>query len=351
MAKRKRLTPPDPARVDAAGPLETKGMFTSYPNGVAPTRTRPSPPIADVAGDAATVAALEEVSETLSRARAEGRMVLDLPLDQIDAGYLVRDRVVADETEMTTLMASLRARGQQTPIEVTALADGRYGLISGWRRLTALRQLAKEDAKFGSVLALMRSPAEAADAYLAMVEENEIRVGLSYFERARIAAKAVEQGVYATEKAALLSLYHAASRAKRSKIRSFLTVVHALDGHLGFPGAMGERAGLTLAKALDGDPDLAGRLHKALKTAKPKDGEAELAVIQSVMQPEPPSKKSPKQGVSEPVLDQDEIGLAPRSISVSSGADGQLVLSGAGVTEALRPALMVWLKAWEERDL
>jgi hypothetical protein len=34
------------------------------------------------------------------------------------------------------------------------------------------------------------------EAYLAMVEENEIRVGLSFYERARIVARAAEAGVF-----------------------------------------------------------------------------------------------------------------------------------------------------------
>ena len=45
------------------------------------------------------------------------------------------------------------------------------------------------------------------DAYVAMVEENEIRVGLSFYERARIAAKSVEAGVYPDDRAALRALF------------------------------------------------------------------------------------------------------------------------------------------------
>ena len=156
-------------------------------------------------------------------------MVLELPLDAIEASYLVRDRLVMDADEMEALKASLVARGQQTPIDVADLGDGRFGLISGFRRLTALQDLAKTGGT-ETVLALLRRPDEASDTYLAMVEENEIRVGLSYYERARIGLKAVEQGVFPDTKKALLSLFHAASRAKRSKIRSFLNVVAALDG-------------------------------------------------------------------------------------------------------------------------
>ena len=112
-------------------------------------------------------------------------------------------------------------------------------------------QLTQEEGGTRQVLALLRHPSEASEAYLAMVEENEIRVGLSYFERARIATKATDQGVYDSDKAALLSLFAAASRAKRSKIRSFLSVVRQLDGVLRFPQALGERLGLQLSKKLE----------------------------------------------------------------------------------------------------
>ena len=156
---------------------------------------------------------------------------------------------------MAALRASLSARGQQTPIEVVATEQGGYGLISGWRRLTALTQLYKEtgDARFSTVLALVRRPVDAADAYVAMVEENEIRVGLSYFERARIVSRAVEEGVYTDIKSALNGLFRNGSRAKRSKIKSFLPVVEQLGPHLSYPAAIGERLGLALSQKLQAD--------------------------------------------------------------------------------------------------
>ena len=125
MAKRKRLTPPNPGYLDATPAPEAKSMFAAAP-------------IADVAREAASSAAIDEMAETLSRARTEGRMVLSLPLADIQLDYLVRDRTLVDDAEMTALMDSLRARGQQTPVEVTDLGGGRYGLISGWRRCQAL---------------------------------------------------------------------------------------------------------------------------------------------------------------------------------------------------------------------
>jgi ParB family transcriptional regulator, chromosome partitioning protein len=229
MAKRKRLTPADPDSFTPPMVLETKAYLRP---GITP------PPIAQVAGDASTTAALAEVSEVLATARAEGRLVQRLALTSIDAGYLVRDRLAGNQDEMQALMDSLRSHGQRTPIEVTEIAPGRYGLISGWRRITALTRLFTQtgDARYETVLALLRRPDTASDAYVAMVEENEVRLGLSYYERARIVALAVEHGVFGSDKAALQALFATASRAKRSKIGSFLDIYR----HLAQPAATAE---------------------------------------------------------------------------------------------------------------
>jgi len=117
MAKRKRLTPaqPDHFSITARAP-ETKSM-----TGPGLTAAPIVPPISQVAGEAATLAALDEVTEALRDARTQGRLIEALPLEAINAHYLVRDRLVLDDEEMDALMTSMRARGQQTPIEVTAL--------------------------------------------------------------------------------------------------------------------------------------------------------------------------------------------------------------------------------------
>ena len=90
----------------------------------APTLT-PAAPIARVAAEAAGAAALQEMAETLTRARDDGRMVLDLPLDAIAADHLARDRLPVEDAEMAALRESLRAHGQRTPIEVTPLGRRR----------------------------------------------------------------------------------------------------------------------------------------------------------------------------------------------------------------------------------
>ena len=336
MAKRKRLSP---AAIHTEIPLETKSAFAPP---ALPAASRA--PIADVARDASTQAALEALSDTMAQARNTGRMVLSLPLGAIVLDHLVRDRVAVDDAEMTALKASLRARGQQTPIEVMAFGDGRYGLISGWRRCKALMALHAQygDGGFGEVDALLRQPEDAAEAYLAMVEENEIRVGLSYFERARIALKSVEQGVFDTQQAALRDLYQSASRAKRSKIGSFVRIVDALDGHLKYPEAIGERFGLALSKALDTRPRLLRKIVGALKAEAPGSAEAELALLSAQVAASSPNKASniPAKQAPKRRLD------SGSDVNVVMNKDGNFALSGAGVDAKLRKALLKWLETY-----
>jgi ParB family chromosome partitioning protein len=343
MAKRRRLSL-EPAAVSAPGPAEAAA--TPFP--------APRAPVAQVAGEAAASAALREVTAELAAARAEGRLVQRLPLAAVEAGYLLRDRILAADDELQSLIDSLRLHGQRVPIEVTDLGGDRYGLISGWRRLAALRRLAEEtgEDRFGHVLALIRRPDTAADAYVAMVEENEIRVGLSYWERARIVARAVEAGVFPSDRIALQRLFAAASRARRSKIGSFLTLYRALDGVLRFPVALSERAGLALAQALAGDPDLPDRLAASLAASPPETPEAERALLDG-LQRRAASAAKQRQAGARPAPDTTAPGA--RSEDLRPGlrlcsrfpgdGPGRLVLTGPAVTPALVARLKDWLAA------
>ncbi|MEO5614178.1 MAG: ParB N-terminal domain-containing protein [Cypionkella sp.] len=346
MAKRKRLTPAQPDHVSTPLAMEAK---TYLRPGIAP------PPIAQVAGDASTTAALVEVSAALASARAEGRLLQLLPLTAIDADYLVRDRIGADPEEMQSLMDSLRSHGQRSPIEVTEIASGRYGLISGWRRITALARLQEQtgDTSFGSVLALLRHPDTAGDAYIAMVEENEIRLGLSYFERARIAAKAVEQGVFATDREALQKLFATASRAKRSKIGSFLSIYRNIGHALRFPSAMPERLGLMLSKRLSDHPDYGISVVQALQANPAKTAGDELILLSLLIKnkarnaPEEPILRPARKG-SPKTKDFPELAreVCPGVFLQITGdaAKPTLILFGSSIDSVFRERLEEWLQ-------
>ncbi|MEP4037178.1 ParB N-terminal domain-containing protein [Pseudophaeobacter sp.] len=283
MAKRKRLSPAQDSYL--AGAPEAKSALP----GPLPTPAASAAPIAQVAGEASASAALQEVSQVLQQARARGLMVEEIALERIDETHLVRDRIDQDAEEMDALMGSLRARGQQTPIEVVPLEgriDGKsWGLISGWRRLSALRRLYAEtsDSDFATIKALVIRPDSAEAAYVAMVEENEIRVNLSHYERARIAVRALKEGVFPSQKKALQGLFANAPRAKRSKIGSFVTLVEALDAVLYFPTAISEKLGLALVRQIGEDPEFATRLKAALQAAERGTAAEELAVLNAAL--------------------------------------------------------------------
>ena len=175
-----------------------------------------APPIGQVAGEAARSIedeilklrrerdGLQGEAEAWRDARGAGLVIERIALDRIDDHAFARDRRHLDREgePWQELKDSLRTRGQQTPIEVTGpdAETGLYQLVSGFRRLSALRELQAEtgDERFATVKALVTDRPGTVDAMIAMIEENEIRQDVSFYERGRICCLAAEQGVCET---------------------------------------------------------------------------------------------------------------------------------------------------------
>lgn len=315
MAKRKRLDVPS---TPFSGGLETKSAF--------PPATRM--PIAEVAGDTAGRAALEEVARAMTEAETEGRVVKKLPLDRIDIHHLNRDRLVIDDEEMEVLKTSLATRGQQTPIEVLSASGGRYGLISGLRRVLALKALGQ-----GEVLALVRRPESAQAAYVAMVEENEIRANLSYYERANLAVTATGSGVYPDPKAAVADLFAHVPAPKRSKILKFVTLRERFGKVLNFPAAIPEKLGLALVAAMEADREVATRVVDALRKTPAADAAAERRVLERALAG--PGREKGRGSAAKG----EDLG---RGVRLELKA-GRAILSGDGVDGAFIEALRAWM--------
>jgi ParB family chromosome partitioning protein len=248
------------------------------------------PPIAQVAADAAAAAeplpaeARVEIArdrsdaETLRSARASGRLIEEISVADIATDELSRDRMALSRDELDELKISIRSHGLRLPVEVFEIAEpgqgARYGLISGLRRVTAVRELYGPGAR---VAALVRQPRDAAEATVAMVEENEIRAGLSHYERGRIAVLATRQGRFADLDEAVARLFGSASKAKRSKIRSFALVHEELGDMLGFPQELTEKDGLRLANALR--LGFESRLREVLSTGQGVDAASEWRAL------------------------------------------------------------------------
>ncbi|SFR19206.1 ParB/RepB/Spo0J family partition protein [Poseidonocella sedimentorum] len=349
MAKRKRLTPatrpaeaaPESLADTPPADLETKSVFQRYPMGVAP---KPRAPIAQVAGASAAQAALEELSAEMSRARDEGRIVQRLALDAITADHLVRDRLALDEAELASLKASLKARGQQTPIEVVDRGGAGYGLISGWRRLQAIKALREEtgETRFDKIDALIKPIGSVSESYVAMVEENEIRAALSFYERAHLAHEAARIGVYPDTATAIATLFANAAPAKRSKIGSFVRLHGALGGALRFPEAIPEKLGLALVAACEGQEGFTARLKDALRKTPPETAAEERAALEAALR----RSGARSGGRAETSTATPEKGRARREVAPGVTLEaraGRVVLSGAAVTPELVEDLEAWL--------
>lgn len=289
MAKRRRLVAPDASTLQ-----ELEEGFATKPTlgGMLETKSV-GPPIAQVAGEAAALSGMANVTDRVALARDQGDadrwrqaeqaglLVQMIAIDSVDQDFIRRDRIGEDREAMEELVSSIVTHGLRSPIEVVKTEDG-YGLISGFRRLLAFRQLTGADQKFTEIPAFVRQAAASETVYVSMVEENEIRANLSHYERGRIAVLASGQGVFPTIEAAVDKLFSAASKAKRSKVRSFAVVHEALGDLLSFPKALSEKAGLQLATALRGGAQT--QLRAALDGVEAKDAKAEWALLQKALE-------------------------------------------------------------------
>ncbi len=197
-----------------------------------------------------------------------------IPLAEIDEHALSRDRTAIDEASLTELRLSIATHGLRMPIEVFALAEPhgphRYGLISGFRRLAAVRALAEtfhDKSRFAAIPAFLRTPKDAADVYVQMVEENAIRAEVSPWEQAMVAVKSARAEAFPGIDAAIEALYANLSRQKRARLRTIAHLACDLDGYLTAPETLSLRQLLRLAPLI---PRGYGDLLRATLTDTPR---------------------------------------------------------------------------------
>lgn len=352
MAKRPRLEAPsadDLARLEDEFRRETVA------------RNPLAAPIAQVAADSAAAydPRAADARAEIARDRADaarlrtaedaGLVMREIAIEDIDADAIVRDRMGLDEAEMSELQASIAENGLRLPIEVFVFDDGRtgprYGLLSGYRRLRAvhnLRALAPREARFATIRALVREPAAMGGTFAAMVEENEVRANLSQFERGRIAVLAAQQGAFASVEAAVDALFSVASKAKRSKIRSFAVIFEELGDMLSFPESLREKDGLRLAAALrDGQ---GARLREALAEQTIESAPEELAALEVALSSGSTPQRRPERG-GRPSADRprDVARALPPGLALSAEQDSRgwcIRLKGEAVDASVAEAVL-----------
>ena len=322
MAKRRKLETPS---AEALSQIEEEFR--------AKRTTRPAvAPISQVAAEAAeqaevlgveTRAKLAE-AEVFRDADAQGLVMAEIPIERIRAEELVRDRAVMDRGELNELRASILKNGLRLPIEVYELpektATHDYGLISGYRRLVAFQEALSGtgQGRFEKIKAIVRKPAGSAESIVAMVEENEVRADLSHFERGRIAVLSAQSGAFVNVEEAVERLFPFASKAKRSKVRSFALIFEELGDLLSFPERLSERQGLSVASALRAGAEHELREKLALRGAESAEQEWEqITEVLSVFEnkPKDPAKGGRPKSNSAPKFS--DTVTTPRGVKIS----------------------------------
>jgi ParB family chromosome partitioning protein len=211
-----------------------------------------------------------------------------IPIDAIAADALIRDRFHLDPEAMLELRTSIVTNGLRMPVEVFELAEPEgplvYGLISGFRRLAAFRELREINVRgeqYAQIPALVRQPADVAEAYAAMVEENAVREALSPFEQGAIAAAARATGVFATIEEAVDRLYRTASYQKRSRLRTLAWLAQEIGEEITAPEKLSQAQALRLAGAFRAG--FGPVLRTALAEAGAKDPESQWAILLPVI--------------------------------------------------------------------
>ncbi|MDG1167752.1 MAG: ParB N-terminal domain-containing protein [Sulfitobacter sp.] len=351
MVKRRKLEAPsaeDLGRIEAEFRRETPARAMSAPIAQVAAETAGSfqPGTPEMRRDEAQAAAYRE-------AEGQGRLIKQIALDDIEPMSMQRDRTIMDDEAMAELEHSIRQNGLRLPIEIYTLKDPkgskRFGLLSGYRRLIAQQRLLAQsgDQRFALIKAVLRDPDQIGGAFVAMVEENEIRQDLSHYERGRIAAIAAQQGAFPSTEDAVAHMFAAASKAKRSKIRSFAMIFEELGDMLRFPEGLREKDGLRLAQALRAGAE--ARLREVLSAQDPADAKAEWALIDGVIteQDQPPADlkrggRPSKQPASAAWTGSDTLRTSTGvTLRAQSDSEGYVIrFSGAGLSPDFMEKLM-----------
>lgn len=178
-----------------------------------------------------------------------------IPLDHIDDHAFLRDRLELDPQDLIDLQASIFTQGLHHPIELAPL-DGEppFGLISGLRRITAIRALHAEftGPRWATIPAIIRAPASLPEALARMAAENENRAPITPWEKGHFLIRTVDTRVFDTLDAAVDGLFPYQSRQSRSRLRGWASVVQEFYGLIATPRLLTARRMDRLASACRG---------------------------------------------------------------------------------------------------
>ena len=228
--------------------------------------------------------------------KKDGAIVARVILDDVRTSKLVRDRSAGRDPELEELKASIVAVGLSNPIHVEDTGQG-YELIQGFRRLSAFRELFAEtgDNKYATIPASLQAKGAQLDQlYRRMVDENLVRRDISFAEMAALALSYAKHNSGVTARDAVDLLFASAGRQKRSYIRHFAVLVHALGSELKHAESIPRALGLKVVKALEGDANLKAQILSVLAGHPERSAEEEVQILASALTKQAPKKQSPK---------------------------------------------------------
>ena len=214
-------------------------------------------------------------------------LITDLiPLDQVRADKLIRDRAMVRDDEIDELKTSILEIGLSNPIRVEKLERG-YELVQGYRRLTAFRELLEEtgDPIYSKIPAGINASGEnIQQLYRRMVDENLVRRGVSFGEMAKLAIAYIkEDPLIESYDRAVDVLFASSGRQRRSYVKSFVRLVLLIGDDLYHIQALPRALGLNLLKRIEEDAMQCEALQQALRAQEVLTAEDELRVLQNFM--------------------------------------------------------------------
>ena len=274
------------------------------------------------------VQAIREENDALAHEfvalRNAGHVIQLLPLADVHSTLLTRERMSAEDDELDELVTSIRDVGLSNPIRVLERPDGRgFELVQGHRRLNAYRKLFEEtgDEEWASVPAAVMpdGPADMADLYRRMVDENVVRKDISFAEMAHAAQNFAADPATGTSDVdkAVAELFKSASYSKRSRIRSFVSLLEKLGGVLLHPTEISRNLGVALEAAMKRRPTLAAEIQAALNDGGNRDAGEELDILRRFVgeldSGEEPDASSALNGDKEPPQRSESAGQGART--------------------------------------
>lgn len=116
----------------------------------------------------------------------------------------------------------------------------------------------------------------------AMVEENEIRAGISPYERGLVCVKARDMGAFGSIEEAVEGLYPSAPSYKRSRVRTLAHFAEEVGGFFKAPEKLSHRQVMRIASALNAG--LGDLLRTALEESSITDPDHQWNLVKPVLE-------------------------------------------------------------------